>query len=110
MARHQSVENSLIYRKSAMMDYNTHLTSPVPSNKLSKWKQILIDQTSAYTMLLASMGGSMILPITDVPNFFVHTILRVPKESPVAKNKEYVIEKARSYVPGNSPSQKWQHY
>ena len=105
-ARHKSIQNSLIYRKSAMMDYNTHLNSPVPSNNVSKWKPILVDHTSGNTMLLVSMGGSKILPIADVPDFFVHTILRVPKESPAAKNKQYLIEKARSYVPVDSPSQK----
>ena len=89
-----------------MMDYNTHLNSPVPSNNVSKWKPILVDHTSGNTMLLVSMGGSKILPIADVPDFFVHTILRVPKESPAAKNKQYLIEKARSYVPVDSPSQK----
>ena len=57
-------------------------------------------------MSLVSLGGSKILPIADVPNFFVHKLLRVPKESPSARNKQYLIEKVRSYVPVDSPSQK----
>ena len=88
------------------MDFNTHLNSPVPSNNVSLWKPILVEQTSGNTMLLASMGGSKIMPLKDVPSFFVHRILRVSPESPAAKNKQYLIEKARSYIPVDSPSQK----
>ena len=105
-AWHKSVQKSQIYRKSAIVDCNTQTNNPVPSNYVSKWKPILIDQTSGNTTLLVSMGGSKILPISDVPNFFVHTILRVAKESPAAKNHQFLIEKARSYVPVDSFSEK----
>ena len=89
-ARHKSVQNSLLTYLPQICHHNDGLQhSPKTAqshqtkcpNGNHSWL-IRPDQTSGNTMLLASMGGSKILPITDVPNIFVHTILRVPRHSP----------------------------
>ena len=105
-ARHNSVENALIYRKAAMVDYNIHKIQPVVTNVVSKWKAIRIDPTSGNTMLIASMGGYKTMPIAEVPAFFVHEILGVAKGTHVALSKQYLIDKATRYVPVDSPEDK----
>jgi hypothetical protein len=79
-ARHLTLKHSMTYRKTASSLFQTYLRKPTPENAVSRWQPTMIDadgQENSRVLML--QGGYMQMGLTDIADFFVFDILKMPR-------------------------------
>jgi len=109
--RHRSVENSIRYRKSALTLKQIADNFPNPANKVSKWRSILVDSDSGgHAVLIASLGGNVTIQPSEVGEYFVYNILELSRSNPMARNQQFLVHKAETYVVKTSANAHFQAF
>jgi hypothetical protein len=104
-ARHsQKSKDSPSYSKDAAGSYQLQLDNPNPLNFVRKWSNITV-QSTGNAEVMAALSGSVHKTLAELPEYFVHDILQIPKKHPKAKDVHFLLNAASTYVPGDEPEQ-----
>lgn len=106
-ARHESMNNSMKYRKSAASVYETYKQMPTPENAVSKWQPTRIDKDGQENLaLLLMQRGYKPMLLTEIADFFVNSILRVPTDGRGAtKDVIALMDRANTYQIVKTPEE-----
>ena len=91
-----------IYSKEAMSSLESHKRNPNQLNSVRKWSCVLIasgDQAGVMT----EASGSMYCEMSDLPDFFVHRLLKVEKNHPSKNDIRFLLDRAYHYVKTEGP-------
>ena len=113
-ARHsKKSKDAPTYSKDAAAWYELHERNPHSLNNVRKWSNIRI-QSEGNAEVMAQLGGSDYVQMTDLPHYFVHRILKVAENHPLVQQPvnlqaliPFLLEKASKYVTCDLPQKKF---
>jgi hypothetical protein len=104
-ARHSKKSRSApVYEKDAAASVETHERHQTDGNMVRKWTNIKVESVRNQKTMCKE-AGSEHRPINDLPDHFVHNILKVERDNPNRRDIRFLLDRAAVYVKGTEAKQ-----